>query len=125
MIESVRGAGTASAHAFSRAQAALAGGVDSPVRAGKAVGAAPPVLTDAFGSRVRDADGREYVDYLCAYGPVLLGHGDPGIAQAIRAAAHRGAVLGATHAEEVRLAERIADFMPSIERVRFVSTGTE
>ncbi|HXW76366.1 MAG TPA: glutamate-1-semialdehyde 2,1-aminomutase, partial [Candidatus Eremiobacteraceae bacterium] len=62
---------------------------------------------------------------LCAYGPVLLGHGDPAIAQAIRAAAQRGAVLGATHAEEVRLAERIAAFMPSMERMRFVSTGTE
>ena len=111
--------------ALERARAALAGGVDSPVRAGRPVGGPTPTLTRGFGSRVADTAGREYIDYLCAYGPVLLGHADPRIAAAVERAMLEGAVFGATHAEEVRLAERIKERFPSIERVRFVSTGTE
>jgi glutamate-1-semialdehyde 2,1-aminomutase len=111
--------------AFERARRIIAGGVDSPVRAGEPMGGHPPVIASASGSRVTDVDGREYIDYLCAFGPVLLGHGDPAIAAAVSDAAQRGTVLGVTHPEEVRLAERIASHMPSMERLRFVSTGTE
>ena len=124
-METSRAAGRLSRAEFARARAVIAGGVDSPVRAGAAVGDAPPVVKSANGSRIIDADGREYVDYLCAYGPVLLGHGDPAIATAVRSAIDAGAVVGATHPEEVRLAERIVKHMPSMQRLRFVSTGTE
>jgi glutamate-1-semialdehyde 2,1-aminomutase len=72
-----------------------------------------------------DAQGREYIDYLCAYGPILLGHGDARIAAAVNNALGEGAVFGATHPEEVRLAERVQELFPSMELVRFVSTGTE
>lgn len=110
---------------FDRARRALAGGVDSPVRAGVPMGAPPPVIASAHGSRLVDVDGREFIDYLCAYGPVLLGHGDPAIREAIAAAAESGTVLGVTHPDETRLAERIRSHVPSMERLRFVSTGTE
>jgi glutamate-1-semialdehyde 2,1-aminomutase len=103
----------------------LAGGVDSPVRAGKPVGALSPFIVSGNGSRVIDANGREYVDYLCAYGAVVLGHADPRITQAVDAAMYRGAVVGTTHPEELRLAERVCRRFPSMERVRFLSTGTE
>jgi glutamate-1-semialdehyde 2,1-aminomutase len=110
---------------FERAQRCLAGGVDSPVRAGAPMGAAPPVIVRAAGSRIYDANGREYIDYLCGYGPVLLGHAHPGVTAAVHRALEDGAVFGATHPQEVRLAERIIAHMPSLERVRFVNTGTE
>ena len=103
----------------------IEGGVDSPVRAGVPVGGPSPMIARGSGSRVVDVDGREYIDYLCAYGPVLLGHADPRITEAVRDAAARGAVYGTTHREELRLAERIARHLPSMERLRFVSTGTE
>jgi glutamate-1-semialdehyde 2,1-aminomutase len=110
---------------YARARRTLAGGVDSPVRAGKAVGNAPPMIVSAAGARVYDADGRDYLDYQCAYGPVLLGHAQPSVTAAVARAMAAGAVFGSTHPEEVRLAERLARAIPSMERVRFVSTGTE
>jgi len=110
---------------FARARRSMAGGVSSPVRAGTAVGGAPPVIARARGSRIFDAEDREYIDYLCAYGPVLLGHADERIAAAVDRACRQGAVLGGTHSEEIRLAERLGEAMPSMQRVRFVSTGTE
>jgi glutamate-1-semialdehyde 2,1-aminomutase len=110
---------------FERARAVIAGGVDSPVRAGGAVGSPPPVVARAHGSHIVDVDGREYIDYLCAYGPVLLGHSHPAVTAAVARALEDGAVFGGTHPEEIRLAERIATLMPSMERLRFVSTGTE
>ena len=110
---------------FFAAQAALAGGVDSPVRAGRPVGAPTPFISAGNGSRVIDTQGREYIDYLCAYGPVLLGHGDARISAAVSAALLEGAVFGATHPEEVRLAERLKQRFLSLDLVRFVSTGTE
>ncbi len=103
----------------------LAGGVDSPVRAGRPVGAPTPLIVRGRGSHVADAAGREYIDYLCAYGPVLLGHANRAIAEAVSRAMLEGAVFGATHPEELRLAERITALFPSMEQVRFVSTGTE
>ncbi len=108
-----------------RAQTVLAGGVDSPVRAGRAVGAPTPMLVSGKGARVTDDSGRTYLDYLCAYGPVLLGHGDERIAASLERAMLSGAVLGATHPEEIRLAERVQRLFPSMQRLRFVSTGTE
>lgn len=120
-----RAAGPKSIAEFERASKVLAGGVDSPVRAGRPMGAHPPVVRSAAGSRITDVDGCEYVDYLCAYGPVFLGHGAPDVAAAVRNAALHGAVIGCTHPEEVRLAQRIAQRIPSMERIRFVSTGTE
>ena len=116
---------------WERALAAIAGGVDSPVRAGLPVraqspnGTRPPLIGRAQGSRVYDPDGREYIDYLCAYGPVLLGHAHPAIARAVMRALHVGAVFGTTHPDEIRLAERIKRLVPSMERLRFVNTGTE
>lgn len=83
------------------------------------------MIASAAGPRVIDADGHDYLDYQCAYGPVLLGHAHPAVTEAVHRAAASGAVFGSTHPEEVRLAERLARAMPSMERVRFVSTGTE
>jgi len=110
---------------WERALAVIACGVNSPVRAGARMGAPPPLIARASGSRIYDVSGREYIDYLCAYGPVLLGHAHPGVAQAVFRAASDGAVFGATHPEEIRLAERIRRLMPSMERVRLVNSGTE
>src|SRR5450755_1419178 len=110
---------------YDRARRTLEGGVDSPVRAGKAVGKAPPMIVSASAARVVDADGRTYLDYQCAYGPVLLGHALPVVTAAVTRAMAAGAVFGSTHPEEVRLAERLAGAIPSMERIRFVSTGTE
>lgn len=108
-----------------RAVRSLAGGVDSPVRAGAPMGAPPPLIASGRGSRVYDVDGREYIDYLCAFGPVLLGHAHPAVTEAVRCCLERGAVFGVTHPEEVRLAERVQQHVPSMERLRFVVTGTE
>ena len=99
--------------------------MDSPVRAGRAVSTTPPAIASARGSRVTDAEGREFVDYVCAYGATLLGHADARIVEAVCAAAMGGTVFGATHLEEVRLAERVRGHFPSMQRLRFVSTGTE
>lgn len=107
------------------AESALAGGVSSPVRAGKAVGGEPFVQASGGGAYAYDVQGRAYVDYLMAYGPLLFGHAHPALTRGLDAIAARGTVFGSTHEEEVRLAERIARHLPSMERVRFVSTGTE
>lgn len=113
------------ANLFSRARRTLAGGVDSPVRAGQPVGGPTPLIDQAHGARVLDADGNEYIDYICGYGPVLLGHADDRVTERVAQAVSNGAVFGATHLEEVRLAERLMALFPSIERLRFVTTGTE
>ena len=118
-------AATQSAALFESARRCIAGGVDSPVRAGAPMGATPPIVTRAVGSSIYDVEGRRYIDYLCAYGPVLLGHAHAGVTAAVLRALEHGAVFGATHPEEVRLAERIIAHMPSLERLRFVNTGTE
>lgn len=107
------------------AAGALAGGASSPVRAGSAVGGLPFVQAYGRGAYAYDAAGRAYVDYLMAYGPLLFGHAHPALVRDLEALAARGTVFGSTSDEEVRLAERIAAHLPSIERMRFVSTGTE
>jgi glutamate-1-semialdehyde 2,1-aminomutase len=101
------------------------GGVNSPVRAFRSVGRPPLILEAGEGPRVRDADGRWYLDYIGSWGPAILGHARPEIVQAVRDAALNGMALGATGPLEVELGRRIRAAMPSMERLRFVSSGTE
>jgi glutamate-1-semialdehyde 2,1-aminomutase len=101
------------------------GGVNSPVRAYRAVGGEPPVLVRGKGALVWDEGGERYIDYVGAFGPLLLGHAHPAVVAAIAAAAEAGGSFGVTSPGEVRLAELIRARMPSIERVRFVNSGTE
>ena len=108
-----------------RAAALFPGGVNSPVRAYRAVGGEPPILVRGEGAYVWDADGNRYLDYVGAFGPLLLGHAHPSVVEAISRAAAEGGSFGATAPAEVRLAELIQERMPSIERIRFVNSGTE
>ncbi len=101
------------------------GGVNSPVRAFRAVGRPPLILARGEGPRVQDADGNWYIDYIGAWGPAILGHADPDVVGAVREAALNGFALGATSPLEVELGELIRDRMPSMERLRFTSSGTE
>jgi glutamate-1-semialdehyde 2,1-aminomutase len=110
---------------FARAQKVIPGGVNSPVRAFKAVGGNPRFIDRAAGARVWDVDGREYIDYVGSWGPMILGHAHPEVLEAIGRAAERGTSYGAPCAAEVELAERVTRAMPKIEKVRFVSSGTE
>ena len=111
--------------AFLRGSKVLVGGVNSPVRAFAAVGGLPPVIERAKGSRITDIDGNEYVDYVGSYGPAILGHAPEAVVTAICKAVHRGASYGAPTELETRLAEAVAAAVGSIEKVRFVSSGTE
>ena len=108
-----------------RAAALFPGGVNSPVRAYRAVGGEPPVIVRGAGARVWDADGREYLDYVGAFGPLILGHAHPGVVAAIRHATEAGGPFGATTPGEIRLGELVTAAMPAVERLRFVSSGTE
>jgi glutamate-1-semialdehyde 2,1-aminomutase len=114
-----------SAAAMRRARAVLPGGVDSPVRAYRAVGGEPVVIARGQRSHVWDVDGNEYLDYVCSYGPLILGHAHPRVVAAIREAAGLGTSFGAPTEAESDLAERVIEAVPSIEMVRFVSSGTE
>jgi len=111
--------------AFLRAQAAIPGGVNSPVRAYGSVGGDPRFLASARGAYVTDVEGREYVDLVCSWGPALLGHAHPDVVAAVQDAAARGLSFGAPTVAEVELAEEIRRRVPPAERVRLVSTGTE
>ena len=108
-----------------RAGQLFPGGVNSPVRAYRAVGGEAPILVRGEGPYVWDADGNRFIDYVGAFGPLMLGHAHPAVVEAIRAAAEAGGSFGATCPAEVRLAELIRSRMPSIERMRFVNSGTE
>jgi glutamate-1-semialdehyde 2,1-aminomutase len=108
-----------------RAERLFPGGVNSPVRSFRAVGRPPVVLVRGKGAYVWDADGRRYVDYVGAWGPAILGHAHPNVIDAIVSAAANGLALGATNSLEVELGEAIRSAMPSIERLRFTSSGTE
>jgi glutamate-1-semialdehyde 2,1-aminomutase len=110
---------------FERARGLMPGGVNSPVRAFTAVGGTPLFIASARGARVWDADGREYIDYLGSWGPMILGHAHPTVVAAVREACERGTSYGAPCEAEVELAERVVRLVPGIERVRFVSSGTE
>src|SRR5438477_6351020 len=114
-----------SARLFRRAQAILPGGVDSPVRAFKSVGAAPLFIRRASGAHIEDVDGNTFVDYVMSWGPLIHGHAPRALVKALAAAAKKGTSFGAPSALEVELGERVRALMPSIERVRFVSSGTE
>jgi glutamate-1-semialdehyde 2,1-aminomutase len=108
-----------------RAETLFPGGVNSPVRAFRSVGRPPLVLESGSGPYVRDADGRRFIDYVGSWGPSILGHAHPAVIDAITAAAADGLALGATHPLEVVLGEAIREAMPSLERLRFTSSGTE
>ena len=108
-----------------RAAELLPGGVDSPVRAFRAVGGDPPFVERAEGAYLWDVDGNRYLDCFGSWGPMILGHAFPPVVEAIRAAAGRSASFGASHADEANLAELVMRCFPSVERLRFVSSGTE
>ncbi len=114
-----------SAELFDRARGVLPGGVNSPVRAFRAVGGTPFFVARAEGPRLTDVDGKSYLDYVCSWGPLILGHAHPAVLEAIRAAAARGWSYGAPCEAEVQLAELVRRRMPSVEMVRFVNSGTE
>ncbi len=101
------------------------GGVNSPVRAFRSVGRPPLILTGGSGSRVQDADGNNYLDYIGSWGPAILGHAREEVVEAVRQAALNGFALGATSPLEIELGGRIRDAVPSMQRMRFVSSGTE
>ena len=111
--------------AMARAERVLPGGVDSPVRAYRAVGGAPVFVASGRGATITDVDGNEYLDYVQSYGPLILGHAHPAVVEAIRTAAPLGTSFGAPTEAEVGLAERVIEAVPSIEMLRFVSSGTE
>src|SRR5258707_2902326 len=110
---------------FRRATDVLVGGVNSPVRAFRAVGGDPIVVDRAAGARLWDADGNEYIDYVCSWGALILGHAHPKVVDAISAQARRGTSYGMPTELEVELAARVRTALPSCEKVRFVSSGTE
>jgi glutamate-1-semialdehyde 2,1-aminomutase len=110
---------------FQRAQQILPGGVDSPVRAFKSVGATPLFIRRASGARIEDIDGNFYIDYVMSWGPLIHGHAPKALIKALGAAARNGTSFGAPSPLEVELGERVRALMPSLERVRFVSSGTE
>ena len=110
---------------LARAEAVMPGGVSSPVRAYRAVGGHPPFIVSGAGARVTDADGREFIDLVCSWGPLILGHAHPAVVAAIVAQAARGTSYGAPTPLEVELAETITAAVPSVEMLRFTSSGTE
>lgn len=110
---------------FKEAQMYIPGGVDSPVRACKSVGCDPVFIERASGSKVYDADGNEYVDFVCSWGPMILGHNHPAIVAAIQDALAKGTSFGAPTSSEIELAKLVTNALPSVEKVRFVSSGTE
>ena len=110
---------------FARAQQVIPGGVNSPVRAFRAVGGTPRFIARAEGSSMWDAEGKRYIDYIGSWGPMILGHGHPQVLEAVREAALQGLSFGAPTERELELAEAIIARVPSIEQVRLVSSGTE
>lgn len=110
---------------FLRATQVLPGGVDSPVRAFQGVGGAPLFIRRAFGATIEDVDGNRFIDYVMSWGPLVHGHARPGLVKALSAAARRGTSFGAPSALELELGELVQRLMPAIERIRFVSSGTE
>ena len=108
-----------------RAEALFPGGVNSPVRAFRGVGGTPRFIQSAEGATLIDADGNRLLDYVLGWGPLLLGHAHPAVVEAVKRQAAQGTLYGASTALEVELAERVRRFVPTAERIRFVSTGTE
>src|SRR5262245_2924193 len=110
---------------FERATGIIPGGVNSPVRAFQAVGGAPLFIHRASGATIEDVDGNRFIDYVMSWGPLIHGHAPSGLAKAVANAAKQGTSFGAPSPLEVELGERVRELMPSIERIRFVSSGTE
>lgn len=110
---------------FSRALKVIPGGVNSPVRAFKSVGGTPVFLDKGKGSRVTDVEGNQYIDYVCSWGPLILGHCHPEVVNRVKEAAEKGLSFGAPCLEELRLAEKIVQSIPSVDMVRLVNSGTE
>src|SRR5271156_4334134 len=110
---------------FACAQKLIPGGVNSPVRAFRGVGGSPLFIARGEGSRIYDADGNEYIDYVGSWGPLIMGHRFPPVLQALRETLEIGTSFGAPTERETELAQLIADCVPSIEMVRLVNSGTE
>ncbi len=110
---------------FARAQRVIPGGVNSPVRAFRAVGGTPRFIARAEGAYMVDAEGQRYIDYIGSWGPMILGHGHPAVLEAVHAAASEGLSFGAPTEREIELAEAILELVPSMDQVRLVSSGTE
>ena len=110
---------------FTQAQKYIPGGVNSPVRSFRSVDGPPPFIARGMGSHLWDVDGNEYVDYLCSWGPLVLGHAHPEVVEAVKAAAEEGTSFGAPIPQEIELAQLICRAFPSIEMVRLVNSGTE
>jgi glutamate-1-semialdehyde 2,1-aminomutase len=109
---------------YERAKELMPGGVNSPVRAFQMVGGTPLFIDSAKGSRIYDIDGNGYIDYVCSWGPAILGHAQR-VTEAVIKACEQGLTFGAPTEREVRLAELISELMPSMEMLRLVSSGTE
>jgi glutamate-1-semialdehyde 2,1-aminomutase len=116
---------TESARLFARAQELIPGGVNSPVRAFRAVGGVPRFIAEGQGAYLQDVDGNRYIDYVLSWGPLALGHAHPAVVEALSGAIRRGTSYGAPTAVENQLAELVIDAVPSIEMIRFVNSGTE
>ena len=110
---------------YRRALSLLPGGVNSPVRAMRAIGRDPIFIESGSGALIRDVDGNEYVDWVCSWGPLILGHANPAVVEAAAAAAARGTSFGAPTEAEVRLADEVARRIPSVQMLRMTSSGTE
>jgi glutamate-1-semialdehyde 2,1-aminomutase len=109
---------------FEQAKKIIPGGVNSPVRAFRAVGGSPRFIKSARGSRIVDEDGKEYIDFVGSWGPMLLGHARKEVVEAVTLAAQGGLSFGAATQAEIKMAELICEIVPSIEMVRMVNSGT-
>ncbi len=116
---------TASAKLFEQAKKYIPGGVNSPVRACRSVGCDPVFITKASGATLTDADGNEYVDFVCSWGPMIAGHAHPDVISAVQKTAALGTSFGAPTPVEIDLAAMVVEALPSVEKVRFVNSGTE
>ncbi len=110
---------------FEKARNVIPGGVNSPVRACRSVGCDPIFIERARGAMVYDVDGNEYIDFIGSWGPMILGHANPLILRAVTEAAALGTSFGASSPKEIELAEMVVEALPSLEKVRFVNSGTE
>jgi len=110
---------------FTKALKFIPGGVNSPVRAFRAVGGQPFFVNKARGARVWDVDGNELIDYVCTWGPAILGHAHPKIISAVKSAADRGTSFGIPNPFEVTMAKLICELVPSVQKVRMTNSGTE
>lgn len=125
MTEETQSAGGESLALFDRARRVIPGGVNSPVRAFRGVGGTPLFIARGDGARVEDEDGRSFIDYIGSWGPMILGHGHPAVVDAVQRQIARGASFGAPSRLEVEMAEQLTVWMPSLDRVRMVNSGTE